>query len=78
MLKQMQIVRNIIINVLYQPCSFISTCGWLYITTLMWLLPIREYGSTLYVGMARKKHGRLYISIANDDMKSLVIYTDRF
>ena len=39
---------------------------------------IREYGSTLYVGMARKKNGRPYILIASDDLKSLVIYTDRF
>ena len=28
---------------------------------------IREYGSTLYVGMARKKNGRRYISIASDE-----------
>ena len=41
-------------------------------------LTIREYGSTLYVGMAWKKNGRPYISIASDDLKSLVIYTDRF
>ena len=39
---------------------------------------IREYGSTLYVGMARKKNGRPYISIASDELKSLVIYTDMF
>ena len=39
---------------------------------------IREYGSTLYVGMARKKNGRPYISIASDELKSLVIYTDKF
>ena len=39
---------------------------------------IREYGSTLYVGMARKTNGRLYISIASDELKSLVIYTDKF
>ena len=37
---------------------------------------IREYGSTLYVGMARKNNGRPYISIASDELKSLVIYTD--
>ena len=36
---------------------------------------IREYGSTLYVGMARKKYGRPYISIASGKLKSLVIYT---
>ena len=36
---------------------------------------IRVYGSTLYVGMAQKKNGRLYISIASDELKSLVIYT---
>ena len=36
---------------------------------------IREYGSTLYVGMARKKNGRPYISIASGKLKSLVIYT---
>ena len=39
---------------------------------------IREYGSTLYVGMARKKNGRPYISIASDELKSLVIYTGKF
>ena len=39
---------------------------------------IREYGSTLYVGMARKKNGRPYISIASDELKSLVIYTNKF
>ena len=40
---------------------------------------IREYGSTLYVRMAPKKNGCPYISIASDDLKSLVIYyTDRF
>ena len=39
---------------------------------------IREYGSTLYVGMARKKNGPPYISIASDELKSLVIYTDKF
>ena len=39
---------------------------------------IREYGSTLYVGMAREKNGRPYISIASDELKSLVIYTDKF
>ena len=36
---------------------------------------IREYGSTFYVGMARKRNGRPYISIASDELKSLVIYT---
>ena len=41
-------------------------------------IDIREYGSTLYVGMARKKNGRPYISIASDELKSLVIYTDKF
>ena len=39
---------------------------------------IREYGSTLYVGMARKKNGRPCISIASDELKSLVIYTHKF
>ena len=39
---------------------------------------IREYGSTLYVGMAPKKNGCPYISIASDELKSLVIYTDKF
>ena len=42
------------------------------------IIYIREYGSTLYVGMARKKNGRPYISIASDELKSLVIYTDKF
>ena len=39
---------------------------------------IREYGSTLYVGMAPKKNGRPYNSIATNELKSLVIYTDMF
>ena len=39
---------------------------------------IREYGSTLYVGMAWKKNGRPYISIASDELKSLVIYRNKF
>ena len=30
---------------------------------------IREYGSTLYVGIALKKDGRPYISIARDELK---------
>ena len=33
---------------------------------------IREYGSTLYVGMAPKKNGRPYISIGSDELKSLL------
>ena len=37
---------------------------------------IREYGSTLYVGMAWEKNGCPYIS--SDELKSLVIYTDKF
>ena len=39
---------------------------------------IREYGSTLYVGMAPKKNGRPYNSIATNELKSLLIYTDMF
>ena len=39
---------------------------------------IREYGSTLYVGMAQKNNGRPYISIASDELKSLVIYRKKF
>ena len=39
---------------------------------------IREYGSTLYVGMTRKKNGRPCISIASDELKSLVIHTHKF
>ena len=38
---------------------------------------IREYGSTLYVGMARKKNGHPCISIASGKLKSLLMYTDR-
>ena len=38
---------------------------------------IREYGSTLYVGMARNKHSRPCISIASGKLKSLLIYTDK-
>ena len=36
---------------------------------------IGEYGSTLYVGMARKK---MAAYTASDELKSLVIFTDRF
>ena len=39
---------------------------------------IREYGSTLYVGMALKKNGHPYISIASDELNSLVIYRNKF
>ena len=39
---------------------------------------IREYGSTLYVGMAPKKNGCPYILIATNGLKSLLIYTDKF
>ena len=39
---------------------------------------IREYSSTLYVGMAWKKNGRPYISIASDELKSQVAYTHMF
>ena len=39
---------------------------------------IREYGSTLYVGMARENNGRPYISIVSDELKSLAIYTYKF
>ena len=42
------------------------------------IIVIREYDSTLYVGMAPKTNGRPYISIAIDELKSLVIYTDKF
>ena len=52
-------------------CMYVCTC--MYVC-----MYIREYGSTLYVGMARKKNGRPYISIASDELKSLVIYTDKF
>ena len=51
---------------------------YMYMYVTMYSVCIREYGSTLYVGMPRKKNGRPYISIAIDDLKSLVIYTDRF
>ena len=52
----------------------------IYIThmiNIIVFLCIREYGSTLYVGMARKKHGRPCISIASGKLKSLLIYTDK-
>ena len=39
---------------------------------------IRQYGSTLYVGMAPKQNGRPYNSIATNELKSLLIYTDMF
>ena len=38
---------------------------------------IREYGSTLFVGMAWKTNGRPFISIASGKLKSLLIYTDK-
>ena len=37
---------------------------------------IREYGSTLYVGMAQNENSRP--TIASDELKSLVIYTHTF
>ena len=40
-------------------------------------LRIREYGSTHYVGMAWKKNGRPYISIASEKLKSVVICTNK-
>ena len=47
----------------------IVTCGFII---------IREYGSALYVGMARKKtNGHQYILIVIVKLKSLLIYTDR-
>ena len=58
-----------------------NTNGYVYAHVMgmyMYIRCIREYGSTLYVGMARKKNGRPYISIASDELKSLVIYTDKF
>ena len=48
-----------------------------YFTQVSDTIVIREYGSTLYVGMARKKNGRPYISNANGKLKSLVIYTNK-
>ena len=51
-------------------------CIYIYIyISIISIIYIREYGSTLYVGMARKKNGRPYISIASGKLKSLVIYT---
>ena len=44
---------------------------------IIYILIIREYGSTLYVGMARKKNGCPYISIVNGKLESLVIYTNK-
>ena len=56
----------------------IPTSSFIFIENVFYYSCIREYGSTLYVGMARKKNGRPYISIASDELKSLVIYTDKF
>ena len=42
----------------------------------MYIYNIREYGSTLYVGMAREKN--CCHTVASDQLKSLVVYTDRF
>ena len=39
---------------------------------------IRENGITLYVGMAPQKNGCPYNSIATNELKSLLIYTDMF
>ena len=55
------------------PTSFIFIENVFYYSYII----IREYGSTLYVGMARKKNGCPYISIANGKLKSLVIYTNK-
>ena len=52
-------------------CMYVCLCIGCVITY------IREYGSTLYVGMARKKNGRPCISIASGKLKPLLIYTDK-
>ena len=65
-------------SVYLQMYMFVSRVIHAYIYTLVTLYIIREYGSILYVGMAWKNNGRLYISFASDELKSLVIYTDKF
>ena len=46
-------------------CMYICS---MYVCTVY----IREYSSTLYVGMAWKKKSRPYISIVSDELKSLL------
>ena len=60
-------------NQLYIYIPMVSLCAAIHFKQL-----IREYGSTLYVGMAPKKNGRPYNSIATNELKSLLIYTDMF
>ena len=53
------------------------TCMYMYVCMYVCMY-VSESTVVLYVGMARKKNGRPYISIASDELKSLVIYTDKF
>ena len=47
----------------------------IYIYIYIYNIYISECTVVLYVGMARKKKGRPYISIASGKLKSLLIYT---
>ena len=71
-MKFHSIITNLSHRVYTRTSDTMTSC--LFIMTVA---VIREYGSTLYVGMARKKNGRPYISIANGKLKSLVIYTNK-
>ena len=59
-------------------CLCVYVCPSVLLSVCLSVCVIREYGSTLYVGMAPKKNGHPYISIATNELKSLLIYTDRF
>ena len=70
------LIFNVIVIAIYyidlgSNCN--SNSNILILKVIVIIIIIREYGSTLYVGMARKKNDRPYISIASDELKSLVI-----
>ena len=58
-----------------QPLHCIIICLALKCSAIIYLKDIRDYGSTLYVGMALKKWPPTHF---NCELISLVIYTDKF
>ena len=80
---------NYIVSASVKCCVIYYNCKYSYISAVCFIICynysiiiqhicyrcIREYGSTVYVGMARKENGRPYISIASDELNSVVIYT---
>ena len=67
------------VHVCIHVCIHVCMYVYMYVYVCMYVcMYVSESTVVLYVGMARKKNGRPYISIASDELKSLVIYTDKF